>query len=160
MIVKGDVVCQWVAEKLRARYAPGDTAVGWLSEGKLVAAILYTDYTGTSILMHSRVDDPKKVQREWLRAIFDYPFNQLGVKRVRGLVSSGNAQAIATNEHLGWLRESTPLADYFPDGDGIVYYMRREDCRWLDRRPRRLTQRPQPCFTNSSHMTQTASSLN
>lgn len=80
--------------------------------------------------MHSRVDYPRKVTREWLRQIFDYPFNQLEVKRVTGLVCSNNTKAQKTNEHLGWKRE-TVLADYFPDGDGIVYIMRKEDCRWL-----------------------------
>lgn len=130
LIVAGEPVVRWVAEAFDGRYYPDYKAVGWMSNGELVAGIMYTDYTGTSISMHSRVVKRSAVNRKWLFAIFDYPFNQLKVKHVRGLVSTANAQAIKTNEHLGWKRETT-LADYFPDGDGIVYYMRREDCRWL-----------------------------
>lgn len=81
--------------------------------------------------MHSRCDDPKKVTKEFLFAIFDYPFNQLGCKRVTGLVPSDNLRAQEVNEKLGWKRE-TVLKDYFLDGDGIVYVMRKEDCRWLN----------------------------
>ena len=131
MIVVGDAVGLWVAEAAGCVWTPMTTAVGWEVGGKLIAGIMYDGYTGASIAMHSRVDDPRKVSREWLFAIFDYPFNQLGVKRVSGLVSSANKKAQRVNEHLGWQRETT-LADYFPDGDGIVYIMRRSDCRWLD----------------------------
>ena len=131
MIAVGDFVGQWVAEAAGVAWSNKTTAIGWLSEGQLVCGILYDSFTGASIAMHSRVTNPRKVSREWLWAIFDYPFNQLGVKRVSGLVSTANLKAQRVNEHLGWKRETT-LADYFPDGDGIVYIMRREDCRWLD----------------------------
>ena len=131
MIVVGSPVVQWVADGSGADCTPKATAIGWMVDGKLVAGIIFDGFTGSSIAMHSRCDDPRKVSREWLFAIFDYPFNQLGVKRVTGLVSTANVKAQRVNEHLGWKRETT-LADYFPDGDGIVYIMRREDCRWLD----------------------------
>ena len=131
MIVIGQAVVKWVCEAAGANTTPQATAVGWMVDGKLVCGIVYDGFTGTQIAMHSRCDDPRKVSREWLFAIFDYPFNQLKVKRVTGLVSSGNLKAQRVNEHLGWRRETT-LADYFPDGDGIVYIMRRENCRWLD----------------------------
>lgn len=131
MIVCGEPVCRWVAEGVNARYAPGDTAIGWLdASGQLAAGILYTDYTRACIALTGRVVNPAAVHRRWLFAAFDYPFNQLGVKRLISIISSSNIRSILTSERLGWQRETT-LADYFPDGDGIVYVMRREDCRWL-----------------------------
>lgn len=130
IVYDGQVIGPWVVEKAGGCYIPHNTGIAIEDESGLVAGIMYDGYTGASISMHSRVDNAKKVTREWLRQIFDYPFNQLKVKRVTGLVSSANERAIKTNEHLGWKRETT-LADYFPDGDGIVYIMRREDCRWL-----------------------------
>ncbi len=136
MIVTGEVVGRWVAEKAHVHWTPICRAIGLMRGGKLVAGIMYDGFTGASIAMHSRCDNPRAVSREWLFAIFDYPFNQLGCKRVTGLVSTENKVAQATNEHLGWKRE-TVLKDYFLDGDGIVYVMRKEDCRWLKvRRPR------------------------
>lgn len=131
MIVTGTVVGRWVGEGAKVPFTEVCTAIGWMRGGELVAGILYDGYTGASIAMHSRVTDKVKISRKWLHAIFDYPFNQLQVKRVSGIVSTANLPAIKANEHLGWKRE-TVLKDYFPDGDGIVYVMRREDCRWLN----------------------------
>lgn len=120
----------WICEKAGGTYHDGDTAIGLEYNGNLIAGMLYNGYTGASIAMHSRCDDPKHVTRTFYFLIFDYPFNQLKVKRVTGLVSTANLAAQRVNEKLGWQRETT-LSDYFPDGDGIVYKMTREQCRWL-----------------------------
>lgn len=130
LVYDAERIGRWVTEKAGGTYHEGNQGIAVEHDGKLVAGIMYDGYTGASIAMHSRVDDKTKISREWLRQIFDYPFNQLKVKRVSGLVSSANTEAQKVNEKLGWIRETT-LADYFPDGDGIVYVMRRDDCRWL-----------------------------
>ena len=91
---------------------------------------MYDGYTGSSIAIHSRCDDPRHVSREFYFAIFNYPFNVLKVKQLKGLVSTANLKAQKVNEHLGFKREAL-LKDYFPDGDGIVYIMRPENCRFL-----------------------------
>jgi len=91
---------------------------------------LYDDYTKSSISIHSRCDNPAKVSREFYWAIFNYPFNILKVKVLRGMVSTSNLQAQRLNEHLGFEREAI-LKDYFPDNDGIIYAMRPETCRFL-----------------------------
>lgn len=123
-------VGEWVVEKAGGQYHDGNIGIGLERNGSLIAGIMYDGYTGSSIAMHSRCDDPAYVTRSFYWMIFDYPFNQLKLKRVTGLVSTGNPGAQKINEKLGWKRETT-LSDYFPDGDGIVYIMRREDCRWL-----------------------------
>lgn len=130
MLVMGEAVGRWVCEKAGGTWTPICQAIGQMHDGQLIAGIMYDAYTGASIAMHSRVDDPRRVSRQWIWAIFDYPFNQLKVKRVTGLVSMANKKAQETNEHLGWKRETT-IADYFPDGDAIIYVMRRDECRWL-----------------------------
>lgn len=130
MIVTGEVVAKWVAEACGAEHTHVCRAIGWMSEGKLAAAMMYDSYTGASIAMHARVEDASKVQREWLFAIFDYPFNQLGVKRVTALIPEDNQRSLSSCKHLGWKYE-TVLKDYFPSCDGIVLVMRKEDCRWL-----------------------------
>jgi hypothetical protein len=91
---------------------------------------MYDDYTGPSISIHSRCDNPRKVSREFYWAIFNYPFNVLKVKRLTGLVSTANLKAQRLNEHLGFKREAL-LKDYLPTGDGIIYVMRPENCRFL-----------------------------
>ena len=130
IVYDNERIGRWVVEKAGGTWHPENTGIAIESEGVLVAGIMYDGYTGASIAMHSRVDDPRKVTRQWLFQIFDYPFHQLQVKRVTGLVSTENVKAQKVNEHLGWRREAV-LSDYFPDGDAIVYIMREENCRWL-----------------------------
>ena len=130
MIVTGEAVAKWVAEGCDVEYTHICRGIGWLSEGKLAAAMLYNHYTGSSISMSARVEVPEKVQREWLFTVFDYPFNQLGVKRVTALIAESNQRSLSSCKHLGWKYE-TVLKDYFPGCDGIVLVMRKEDCRWL-----------------------------
>lgn len=130
IVYDAERIGRWVSEKSGSTYQEGNTGIAIESDGKLVVGIMYDGYTGASIAMHSRCDDPKKVTRQWLWQIFDYPFNQLGVKRVTGIVSTANEKAIHTNEHLGWIREAV-LKDYFPDGDAIIYVMRKNECSFL-----------------------------
>lgn len=131
MIVCGELVARWVGEGAKVPWTADCRAVGLQRDGKIVCGVLYNQYTGASITMHARVDDASKVSRAWLFAIFDYPFNQLKVKRVTGLCSSANLKSKRLLEHLGGKYE-TVLEDYFNDGDGLVYVMRKHDCRWLD----------------------------
>ena len=130
MIVQGQAVGEWVCQKAGGRWNDLCQAIGQETDGKLVIGVLYNGYTGSSISIHSRCDIPAKVSREFYWAIFNYPFNVLKVKRLTGLVSTANLKAQKLDEHLGFERE-TIIKDYFPDGDGIVYIMRPENCRFL-----------------------------
>lgn len=120
----------WVCEKAGGCYVPGDTAIGVEVDGDLRVGVMYNGYTGASISIHSRCDDPRATSRMFYAHIFGYAFNQLKVRRLTGLVSSANHRAQRIDEKLGFQREAV-LADYFPDGDAIVYIMRRKDCRFL-----------------------------
>ena len=130
LVFDADRIGPWVCEKAGGRYFKGNTAIGLEEDGELKAGIYYDGYTGASIAMHSRCDDPKAPNRMFFWAIFDYPFNQLGVKRATGIVSTANARARSIDEKLGWVYETT-LSDYFPDGDAMIYKMTKDTCRWL-----------------------------
>lgn len=126
----GEKVGRWVCEKAGGNWTHLCSAIGQEYNGELIAGIMFDGYTGASISMHSRCDDPKHVSRKFFWMIFDYPFNQLKVNRVTGIVSTANTKAKEIDEKLGWIYETT-LSDYFPDGDALIYIMRKEDCRWL-----------------------------
>jgi len=123
-------VGRWVCDGFAGHWQPDNTAIGLEIDGALKVGVMYDNYTGASIAMHSRCIDPRATSREFYAHIFGYVFNQLKCKRATGIVCSNNARAIRVNEKLGWRREAV-LADYFPDGDAIVFIMRREDCRFL-----------------------------
>ena len=130
MIVTGETVGRWVCEKAGCHWDETCQAIGWQRDGVLVAAVMYDNYTGPSISMYSRIDDAKRVTKSWYKAIFDYPFNRLCVKAVRALVSTANEAARRLDEHIGFKVEGV-LKDYFSDGDGIMYVMRPQDCRFI-----------------------------
>jgi hypothetical protein len=122
----------WVTEKSGGRCLEGATAIGVEKDGVLQVGIMYEGYTGVngSIIMHSRCDNAKSTSREFYRVIFDYPFNQLKVRRCTGFVNRNNTHAIEINERLGFVLEAT-LLDYFPDGDALIYRMTKEQCKWI-----------------------------
>lgn len=130
MIAVGDGIAQWVCSAADVPFTPGMPAIGCIVNGEPVAGVVYTDYTGANIAIHSRCTDPRRLSRQFFWAIFDYPFNQLGVRRVTGLVSTANLAAQRVDEHLGFVEEAR-LQDYFPNGDAIIYVMRKEGCKWL-----------------------------
>ena len=56
-LVQGEIVGRWVAEKAETSWNENSNALGLEDEnGNLVAGLLYTDYTGASIAMSSRVE--------------------------------------------------------------------------------------------------------
>lgn len=130
IVIDGPLVGPWVREKSGGVYAPGDPAIGLMVDGELVVGVTYDGFTGASVSIHSRCDDPLAPNRRFYWTIFDYPFNQLKVGRVWGLVSSKNEAAKKVDEHLGFKQVSV-LEEYFPEGDAIIYVMKRADCRWL-----------------------------
>ncbi len=138
-VVTGQRVIDWVTD-----YAPengnygGATGIGLESEyGGLIAGVVYNDYNGPNINMHvAAVPGSRWLNREYLWYCFYYPFEQLKVKRVTGLVGQGNLKSRRFAEHLGFELEAQ-LKDAHPTGDMLVYVMRRESCKWLH--IRRLT---------------------
>jgi hypothetical protein len=125
-----DRIGPWVCEKAGGAYVPGNPAIGLEVDGELKVGIYYDGYTGASVCMHSRCDDPTAPDRRFYATIFHYPLVQMGCKRVTGLVSTANQAARSIDEKLGWQLETT-ISDYFPDGDGLVYKMTKDTCRWL-----------------------------
>lgn len=127
-----ELVGKWVTEKAGGRYTKGATGIGIIKDGKLEVGIMYDGFTGRggSILMSSRCDNPKATSKWFYWAIFDYPFNQLGVKRCNVLVHENNERALKLNIKLGFVRD-TVIKDYFPDGDAVLLAMYKKDCRWL-----------------------------
>ena len=127
-----ELVGKWVTEKAGGRYTKGATGMGIIKDGKLEVGIMYDGFTGRggSILMSSRCDNPKATSKWFYWAIFDYPFNQLGVKRCNVLVHENNERALKLNIKLGFVRD-TVIKDYFPDGDAVLLAMYKKDCRWL-----------------------------
>jgi len=106
-------------------------------DGGLMGGVVYKDWTGVggSIAMHVAGIRPRWVNRAMLWVCFDYPFNQLQVKKVFGAVPSYNKVAYEFDKHLGFQDEAT-IQGVYPDGYLMLLSMTREQCRFLDMPPR------------------------
>ena len=62
--------------------------------------------------------------------MFDYPFNQLGVNRITGLVAKKNKEARRFDEHLGFKYEGN-MRHALADDDMLIYGMLKRECKWL-----------------------------
>jgi RimJ/RimL family protein N-acetyltransferase len=131
-----DDVGAWIYARTRAQWVRGQgVAIGITSAESLVAGIAYTMFNGANVwgAIAAEPDHHGRwLSRSILRAIFDYPFRQLGCKRISALVYETNPVSQRFLTRLGFHREAT-LADAAPDGHMFVYALRAEDCRWLSR---------------------------
>lgn len=151
MIVTGSAVVEWVAKRtnefgnfgcatgigwgvaktLNARGSSGYDFADYLSKNNLVAGVAYAEWNGVNVVCHIASDGTKRwLTREFLWTIFDYPFNQLGCKRITVCVGSGNAASRKFVVHLGFSEEAT-LFGAHPTGDILIYRMTRKECRWI-----------------------------
>lgn len=106
-----------------------------------VGGVIYTGYTGESIVIHSGSWTPHWINRDMLYVVFDYPFNQLGVKRLFGHVPEDNLHARTFNEKVGF-RYVARIEGVFKHGVAcMVMRLDREGCRFLSVRSRTIISR-------------------
>ena len=97
----------------------------------LVAGVVYEHYNTVSVTTHIWIEYGRTPSRDWYAAIFDYPFNRLGVKKLIGKVAEDNMDAVKLDAHFGFELEAT-VEDYSPSGALRIYTMVREQCRILN----------------------------
>jgi RimJ/RimL family protein N-acetyltransferase len=112
-----------------------DRVIARVRDGKLLGGVVFDHYNEASICIHTASFAPLWVNRDLLWATFHYPFVQLGVKKLFGQVNESNAASIKFVSSVGFTVEAR-IKDVFPDGDLLLFSMYREDCRWLDLKPR------------------------
>lgn len=127
-------VSRWVNQRLGI---DGDwqstcSTLGLEQDGELIAGAVIDGYVpDTRCTLHCAAIGKTWLNRRALFAIFDYVFNQLKVKVVLDTVSSSNEASLRFTKHLGFT-EVCRIANAAPDGDLVIFTLRREDCRWLD----------------------------
>lgn len=120
----------WLAEKTDGEWREGATCVGLERNGEIVAAVMYDQFNGASVCMHVASTGKHWLNREFLWYAFFYPFTQMGVNVVIGLVAKENTAAVRFDEHLGF-QLAAEIPEAHPSGALLVYTLRKADCRWL-----------------------------
>lgn len=125
-------VGEWVAERVGQKVEWGGfSAIGQEGPtGALNVGMVLDNITETNATMHVAIADGARLTRTMVHACFDYPFNQLGLSRVTGLVNADNEPALRFDRHLGFENEFV-----IKDGNGgdvIQLVMWRDRCRWIE----------------------------
>ncbi|MGN1209800.1 MAG: GNAT family N-acetyltransferase [Duodenibacillus sp.] len=132
-------VVNWVSKQLPGKedFPLDSPSIGLIRDGRLIAGVVYTMYTGNGICMSVAGTGRKWLTREFLYVSFAYPFVQLGCSRVSGLVRVDNHDAQRFDEHLGFVKEGVIRKGDDDGTDLILYGMLKEDCRWLKLKDRK-----------------------
>lgn len=131
MLEIGPGIVEWAQEQLRAQYASNAVGIGWRRRGRLIAALVFEGFNGCNIFFHIVKIHGETMPVELIAAMFDYPFRQLGVRRISALISNSNKVSKAFARRLGGRLEGV-LEDAVPDGDLCVFGLLRKDAeKWL-----------------------------
>lgn len=101
-----------------------------VEDGRILGVVVYDAFTAHECCMHIVIEDRRCVTRRILKEVFAYPFKQLGLRRVTGLVPESNVAALAFDMRLGFRHEGRKKWGA-GDEDEIVLGMTREGCRWI-----------------------------
>lgn len=123
---------EWVREKIPkvAQWTEGFKSLAAVEGDEIVGAVVYDAFTPYDCCIHVRLDKPGCKDPWVLRQVFSYPFEQLGLRRITGLVGQRNAKSLALCAQLGFYVEGVKKFG-LGDEDEVIFGMTREDCQWL-----------------------------
>lgn len=108
------------------------TAIGLRRDGQLVAATLYENFNGANVWVHCAGESGARwLVRDYLLAIFAFPFEVCKVQRVSAYVQADNWRSRRFIEHLGFQAEAVLRGAGSAGVDLIVYVMWKKDCRYV-----------------------------
>jgi RimJ/RimL family protein N-acetyltransferase len=110
------------------------TALGVVRRGALIGGAVYHNYVGHDIQVSIAFDSPGWALPGTLRALFDYPFNQLGCRRMTAMVGRRNKRSRKICEGLGFKLEGVHLKGLDGEQDVFSYGLLKEHCRWIKER--------------------------
>jgi hypothetical protein len=108
--------------------------VYWLSvvgdDGELCCVWVYHNFSMCSAEISVVVLKRRAFRRDHLRTMFAYPFYQLGLRRLHSVVKETNVPSLEQTSRLGFAVEGL-LRNWYPDCDGILHGLLKENCKWL-----------------------------
>lgn len=125
-IVQGDSVGEWVAEQTTGSYHYNAQSIGLERDGDIVAGVIYESFMDTTITCHIAIVG--RVNKTFLRAIFDYPFRVCNVDKIIAPVIADNDKSINLVQNMGFTEEARIARS---NGDMIFFTMLKDNCKFL-----------------------------
>lgn len=91
----------------------------------------FDGFIGKTCQIHVVNRKKKYTPKALLKAVFEYPFEKIGIEMLLGVVNSKNLEAMKYDQNLGF-KEINRLEGMHEDGGDIVLFaMKKEDCRFI-----------------------------
>jgi RimJ/RimL family protein N-acetyltransferase len=120
----------WLSKIGNDEYPQNTACIGQEKDGKLIAVVGYNNFTERLCQIHVASIDVYWLNKYLLFAIFDYPFNKVGVKVILAPICKDNYKSLNLCRKLGFVKVADiPYAH--KDGDLIIMAMERNQCKWL-----------------------------
>lgn len=133
MIVINDPrIGEWVRESIPkvACWTEGFKSLASIEGEEIQGAVVYDAFTPYDCCIHVRLEKPGCKVPMILRAVFAYPFEQMELKRITGLVGANNLKGQQLCLWLGFVLEGRKECG-LGDEDELIYGMCRENCPWV-----------------------------
>lgn len=124
---------QFANEVLGVNFIPEECRwIGSVTDDmQIMGVVVYSRWTKHNCEMSVASVTPRFMTRAFLRAVFGYPFNELGFARVTAVVEEENVKALNMNHGLGFKDEGI-LRNWYGEGrNGVVMGMLKDECKWL-----------------------------
>lgn len=98
---------------------------------EFLGGVVYNHFTPGNCEVHVVAESPRFANRHTIREFFAYPFLQLGLNRLTGIVHTSNRRSLEGAQRLGFRVEGLLRDWYGKDQHGILLGMTREECKWV-----------------------------
>jgi RimJ/RimL family protein N-acetyltransferase len=120
----------WLSKVGNNVYPQETKCIGQEKDGQLIAVVGYNNFTEKLCQIHVASTDVYWLNKDLLFAIFDYPFNKVGVKVILAPICKDNHKSLNLCRKLGFVKVADiPYAH--KDGDLVIMAMKRNQCKWL-----------------------------
>lgn len=121
----------WAQERIGVTFRPDAKTIGLERDGEIRAVVVFDNFSECDAQMHIASDGSRAwMSKALLLSAFSYPFNQLGLLRLTGLVVADNQAALDFDQNIGFVKEGYhPKAG--PGGKDLISLgLLAENCRF------------------------------
>jgi len=140
VIIADDRLLDWIAARI-PHVGPDHGwhgrahAIGVGIDGEIVAGMAIMNTNGSNAEISMAATSPRWASRVTIRKMLEYPFVQLGLRRITTITAASNETALKMNRQLGFKQEGV-MRYGMGDEDAIIMGLFREEAdRWLQKPP-------------------------
>ena len=124
-------VANWASGFLDGATWKNPQCFGFQEDGKLIGAVIFTNYSKNDIQVQAVSTNPKWWQKRFIAHLFDYVWDTCGCNRVSSIVKVSNEKSHKLNKSMGF-KEEGRARQFFKveDGkyeDGIIYGLLKDE---------------------------------